>query len=135
NIAFLVFLGGVISWYFAIPIYIGLYGPPEGISDPAAMGGFLWTTQIRYLGVGAMIVGGLWALVGLRTSLGTALKSGIEAFKQGAKNIREQARTEMDTPMSWVIIGIGVMIIPLFIIYLDQIEQVSITLFMAVVML
>jgi putative OPT family oligopeptide transporter len=82
-----------------------------------------------------MIVGGLWALVGLRNSLGTALKSGIDAFKQGTKNIQDQARTEMDTPMSWVIIGIGVMIIPVFIIYLDQIEQVGITIFMAVVMM
>ena len=135
NIAFLVFLGGVISWYFAIPIYIGMYGPPEGINDPAAIGGFIWTTQIRYLGVGAMIVGGLWALVGLRNSLGMALKSGVEAFKEGTKNLRNQARTEMDTPMSWVIIGIGVMIVPVFIIYLEQIHEVGITIFMAVVMM
>ncbi len=134
NIAFLVFLGGVISWYFAIPIYIAMYGPPEGVTDPATMGSVIWTTQIRYLGVGAMIVGGLWALVGLRKSLGTALKSGIEAFKQGTTKFKDQIRTEMDTPMSWVIIGIGVMVVPVFIIYLAQIEQVGITVFMSIVM-
>lgn len=134
NIAFLVFLGGAISWYIAIPAYIATLGPPEGATDPEQMGIMIWSSQIRYLGVGAMIVGGLWALISLKDSLGTAFKSGIEAFKQGSSNFKDQLRTEMDTPMSWVIIAIGVMIVPVFAIYLREIHDVGITGLMAFIM-
>ncbi|MDF9797336.1 putative OPT family oligopeptide transporter [Catalinimonas alkaloidigena] len=134
NIAFLVFLGGAISWYIAIPVYIAALGPPEGAADPEQMGIMIWSSQIRYLGVGAMIVGGLWALISLKNSLGTAFKSGVEAFKQGSTNFKDQLRTEMDTPMSWVIIAIGVMIVPVFAIYLREIHDVGITGLMAFIM-
>ncbi|MEM9833181.1 MAG: oligopeptide transporter, OPT family [Bacteroidota bacterium] len=134
NIAFLVFLGGVISWYIAIPAYIATVGPPTGVTDPETMGITVWSSQIRYLGVGAMVVGGLWALVNLRGSLTTALKSGLEAFQAGGDQLRNRLRTEMDTPMSWVLIGIGVLIVPVFTIYLREIEQVTITGLMAVIM-
>ena len=134
NIAFLVFLGGAISWYVAIPAYIATVGPPEGITDPETMGIAIWSGQIRYLGVGAMVVGGLWALLSLRTSLATALQSGVEAFRAGADQLKNQLRTEMDTPMSWVLIGIGVLVVPVFIIYLREIHDVAITALMAVIM-
>ncbi len=134
NIAFLVFLGGAISWYVAIPAYIATVGPPAGVTDPETMGIAIWSSQIRYLGVGAMVVGGLWALVNLRNSLSTAFTSGIEAFKAGSGQFKNRLRTEMDTPMSWVLIGIGVLVVPIFIIYLREIQQVTITALMAVIM-
>ena len=134
NISFLVFLGGAISWYIAIPIYIASFGAPEGAASAEQMGIMVWSSQIRYLGVGAMVVGGLWALLSLRNSLGTAFKSGVAAFKQGSSNFKNQLRTEMDTPMSWVIIAIGVMVVPVFAIYLNQIHDIAITGVMAVIM-
>ena len=134
NIAFLVFLGGAISWYVAIPAYIATVGPPEGASSAAEMGIMVWSSQVRYLGVGAMVVGGLWALLSLRSSLATALQSGVEAFKAGSKGLKETARTELDTPMSWVLIGIGVMVVPIFALYLREIHDVAITGLMAVIM-
>ncbi|MCB0685427.1 MAG: oligopeptide transporter, OPT family, partial [Saprospiraceae bacterium] len=133
HIASLVFLGGVISWWLAIPIYIGIHGAPEGI-DPATLGAQIWSSQIRYLGVGAMVVGGIWALISLRSSIGFALKNGFEALKNGGKGMAQQIRTEQDTPMSWVIISIGVMIVPIFIIYLREIGDVPITALMAILM-
>lgn len=133
NIAFLVFLGGAISWYLGIPIYILLNGAPDGMTA-AEMGGSIWSSHIRYLGVGAMIVGGLWALISLKSALSTAFQSGVEAFKSGAQKVSTTLRTELDTPMSWVFLGIGVMVIPIFFIYLSIIQDVTVTLFMAVVM-
>ncbi|MEM9673625.1 MAG: oligopeptide transporter, OPT family [Bacteroidota bacterium] len=133
NIAFLVFLGGAISWYVAIPIYMATVGVPEGASSVESMGISVWSSQIRYLGVGAMVVGGLWALLSLRQSLVTAFKSGIAAFKDSGEKVKK-LRTEMDTPMSWVLIGIGVLIVPVFVLYLREIEQVAITGVMAVIM-
>ena len=134
HIASLVFAGGVISWWIAIPIYLGINGIPEG-ADPVALGYDIWSEQIRYLGVGAMVVGGLWALISLKDSIGFALRSGIDAMKKGAQNMADIARTEQDTPMSWVMIAIGAMIVPIFIIYLRVIAQVPITAIMAIIMM
>lgn len=147
RVSFLVFLGGLITWWIAMPIYISMNGGDAFISSmvadgllsaadaesPSGVAWTIWSKKLRYLGVGAMVVGGLWALVSIRSALGSAIKEGAAAFKTGAEKV-DKLRTELDTPMSWVLIGIGVMIIPVFIIYLREIEQVGISLFMAVLM-
>ncbi len=135
NIAILVFLGGIISWWFAIPIHIALNGLPEGISDLAQGGGVVWNSQIRYLGVGAMLVGGVWAIISVRSSLSAALRGAINAICDKVKNQGNVLRTELDTPMSWVFIGIGVLIVPIFIVYATEIHQVEITVLMTVCMI
>lgn len=133
NIAFLVFLGGAISWFVAIPAYVAINGGQEGV-DAVTLGGNVWNSQIRYLGVGAMVVGGLWALISLSSSLGTAFKAGVDAFKKGGTSMKDQIRTEMDTPMSWVLIGIGVLIVPIFFIYQSAISDVGLTATMTIIM-
>lgn len=132
RIAFLIFLGGMISWWVAIPIYVGVNGAPAGV-DSIDLGYSIWSSQIRFLGVGAMVVGGLWALIGLRKTLGVALKAGLDSFK-GGQSFKETPRAERDTPMKWVIIGIGAMIVPIFIIYLREIQNVPITMLMSLIM-
>ena len=148
NISTLVFMGGVITWWVAMPIYILTQGFDAVAAELIAagkftsidqinadnLGGALWSAKLRYLGVGAMVVGGLWALISLRSALSQAFSSGVAAFKKGGTKMESVLRTELDTPMSWVLIGIGIMLVPVFFIYLSIIEQVSITAFMAVIM-
>ena len=62
NIAALVFIGGFISWYVAIPIYFAMYGDAYVGKEAAEAAWEIWNTRIRYLGVGAMVVGGLLGL-------------------------------------------------------------------------
>jgi len=132
-ISFLVFLGGIISWWVAIPIYLAINGiPTEG--NIVEVGSAVWSAQIRYLGVGAMVVGGLWALVSLAKPITTAIKKGFEALRHTGENVKP-IRTERDMPMGQVIIAIGAMIVPIFIIYLREIHNVPITLFMSVLMI
>lgn len=133
NIAILVFMGGAISWYIAIPAYVGYFGAPEG-ADAASFGLELWSTKIRYLGVGAMIIGGLWAIFSIRGSLLTAIRHGITTMKQTKDQASAVIRTEYDTPMGWVILGVGVLIVPIFIIYLREVESVAISALMAILM-
>jgi putative OPT family oligopeptide transporter len=148
NVSTLVFMGGVITWWIAMPIYIGSNGFDSVAAELVALGKFvnvsdvtvdniggaLWSAKMRYLGVGAMVVGGLWALMSLAKSLGTALKAGVQAFKSGGTSMKDQIRTEMDTPMSWVLIGIGVLIVPIFMIYLSAIGDVTVTITMTLIM-
>ena len=133
RISFLIFMGGVISWWIAMPIYLWINGIPEGDSL-VAVGNNMWGTQIRYLGVGAMLVGGLWAIISLIKPIIEAVKNGLSAIrnKTGGMNA---IRTERDMPMGQVLIAIVAMIIPIFIIYLREIHHVPITLFMSVIMI
>jgi putative OPT family oligopeptide transporter len=98
NIAVLVFAGGALAWGIAIPIYSLLYGAPT--SNGAALTGYdaaiqIWSSNIRYLGVGAMLVGGLWALV----SLAGPIRSALKIIGGGGRDSGEQR----DTP-GWVLL-------------------------------
>ena len=133
RISALIFAGGCISWYIAIPIYLALNGSPDPSLGAVDMGWEIWDKQIRYIGVGAMIIGGLWALVSLRSSIGFALKSGMNAIKNKV-DVSQALRTERDTPMNWVLTGIVVMLVPIFMIYLREIHNIPITGLMAIFM-
>ena len=131
NISTLVFAGGVISWWIAIPILTSITGIPEGVTA-IEYGNRVWSSQIRFLGVGAMVIGGIWALISLRKSLVFAVRQAIQAFKD--RGSTSQLRTEKDTPLNWVLIMVIAMIIPIFIIYQSQVAQVEISALMAVLM-
>ncbi len=132
NISLLVFLGGVISWWVAIPLHI-VWNDMGEVDDIIGMGYDIWNTQIRYLGVGAMLVGGLWALVNLRKPITSAFRQGLSAFKKS--NLSEKIiRTEQDISMPYVVAAIVFMIIPIFLIYLNETNIFYISGIMAVFM-
>ncbi|MCZ6828949.1 MAG: oligopeptide transporter, OPT family, partial [Gammaproteobacteria bacterium] len=123
NIALLVFVGGAISWYVAIPLFSTFFieSNPEilaafqtgmGADDLA---GLIWTRQIRYLGVGAMLVGGIWALISMRKALFSGIMSGLKNV--GSTAGQSIHHTEKDVPMKLVFILAGIMVLPIFMLY------------------
>lgn len=116
NIAVLIFIGGALNWWVAIPVLASLGMGPGG--DPEAAASALWSTQTRYLGVGAMAVGGLWALIQLRKSLAAGIRSGLAAYRS-VKDPDAAAveRTDRDAPMQWVLVLMVVAVVPLFLIF------------------
>ncbi len=135
NIATLVFAGGVIAWLIAIPIYAGINGLPAGTTDAIAAAGTIWDTQIRYLGVGAMVVGGLWALINLLGPVKRGIASGLAAYSSSDPHARSLERTELDMNMKWVLVCTGLSIIPIFAVYQIIVQDVAISLMMAAIML
>lgn len=133
RISALVFAGGCISWFIAIPYIVASQGLSPGDGSAVDMGYEIWSTQVRYIGVGAMIIGGLWALISLSSSIAYAAKSGIAAFRNKV-DLSKVLRTERDTPMNWVLMGVVVMLVPIFLIYLREIHNVAITGMMAIFM-
>ncbi|AIU69478.1 peptide transporter [Thermococcus eurythermalis] len=133
NIAFLVFLGGAIAWFIAIPIYAASYGNPDGLSA-VDLAWTIWSTKIRYMGVGAMVVGGLWSLIKLRGPISRGIKAGLEAAKhrQAGGTV---LRTEEDMPLNYVIVLIVAFVIPLFLLYMHVLDSVLHAAVMAVLML
>jgi len=135
NIATLVFAGGVFSWWVAIPIYIASHGVSANAKDAVDAGYQIWSDQIRYIGVGAMVIGGIWALIDLRSSVTTAFSEGFKAFQERGSESVKKIRTEYDTPMSWVLMGIAILVVPIFVIYLTEIRTPGISLTMALLMI
>ena len=134
NVVVLVFLGGVLNWWVAIPVLVASGQGPEGLAVDVA--GTLWSTQTRFLGVGAMVVGGLWALVRLRHSLVTGVQSGVEAVRRARDGTaRAVVRTERDAPMPWVGAAIAVSVVPLFLIFEYFTGNLLVSALMAVIML
>ena len=118
NIAVLIFLGGVINWWIAIPLLAPTSGDLAPGASAADLAGAIWSARTRYLGVGAMLVGGLWALIKLRTSLVSGIRSGIAAYRKLRAGGGEAAeRTEIDTPMQWVGLALVVAVVPLLLIF------------------
>jgi putative OPT family oligopeptide transporter len=72
-VTLLVLTGGVFAWGIAIPAM----GVPAGMEDAAAIdvAWTLWSKQVRYIGVGAMVVGGMWSLISVRKSFVSGVKA------------------------------------------------------------
>jgi putative OPT family oligopeptide transporter len=135
NIAVLIFLGGAVNWLVAIPIVALTQGIPEGLTAVEAAGE-LWSTQTRYIGVGSMVVGGLWALIKLWKSLVRGIQAGMAAYRRSRDGgDGDLSRTERDTPMQWVGITLVLAAVPVAALFAMFTESIGIGSFMAVVML
>lgn len=124
NIAVLVFIGGAIGWIVGIPIYGAIRGMPQAGSfvDSAYE---VWSTQIRYMGVGAMIVGGLWSIIRIRSGIAKGLRDalfGREHLERGPV-----PRTDQDLKQRFVLLLTLVTVVAVFIIYLTLTKSVGIT--------
>ena len=131
NIGILVVAGGLISWAVAIPIYSALVGFEGDALDSAWT---IWNSKIRYLGVGAMVVGGVWSLIKLFKPLIEGIKASLDAVK--SRSIDEDVPLEeQDLPINYVGIALVALLVPVFLLYLDIIGSVGIAALLSVVMM
>ncbi len=131
NISILVFAGGVISWFIAIPIYTAIYGYEGNVLDAANT---IWDTEIRYLGVGAMVVGGIWSLIKLFKPLIIGIKSSLTAYSK-IQNGETIKREENDIPIKYVGIALLVLMIPVFMIYNDILPTFQLAFLITIIMM
>ena len=137
NIGCLVAGGGFLSWWIAIPIYSAWFPhhDPKLAADivglsAADVADLIWRRQVRYIGVGAMLIGGVWALWSLRKSLVEGIRSGLRMHVDRSA----VAHTERDLPMSAILIGSLAFVLPLFFLYQAVVGSLGIALTMAIVM-
>ena len=123
NIGIVVLSGSVLSWHIAIPIYDAFFlgSDPALAASVAGAGaeevaGAIWSAKIRYLGVGAMLVGGVWTLFSLRKSLLSGVRSGIAAARAGSGH-GHLPHTERDLPMKWMLVALAAFVVPLLLLY------------------
>jgi putative OPT family oligopeptide transporter len=149
NVGVLVLAGGMISWNVAIPLYSTFFldhdtplmgaiahtaacAIPRSAGCAEAAAGLIWSQQIRYLGVGAMLVGGVWAIISQRRSLLSGIASGLAASR-AASGARLHV-SERDLPMKGVLIGILLITVPLLALYQTIVGRWSVSIPMTLIM-
>ena len=140
NIGIVVLSGSILSWHIAIPIYHAFFlaSDPGLASSIAGAGaedaaGAIWSAKIRYLGVGAMLIGGVWTLFSLRKSLLSGVRSGIAAARKGSGE--KVAETDRDLPMKWMLIALVAFVIPLAFLYQAIVNDWTVSIPMTIIMI
>ena len=118
NTAVVVFFGGAIGWLVLLPLYQAIIGSPEGLIGVAAAKA-TWSGQIRYIGIGAMLVGGVWTLFQVRGPIWQSLRQLMALY--GARNQSdgqsELLRTERDAGVVWLIGLTVAALVPMVLLY------------------
>jgi len=133
RIASYIFLGGVIGFGILVPIYGLINGWPEASNGVEAFYK-VWSSQIRYVGVGAMVVGGVYTLWSMKDTIFGGL---LKAFEKNDEVEFEVVRTEQDLPLRKVLVVCGLLVLATFIFYAIALKSVILALagalFLAVV--
>ncbi len=150
RIASFVFVGGLLGWIILAPLIVlatGLPTPPladpQVYADVANLGGGnietgkliwgffkIWGSYIRYIGVGAMVVGGLYTIFKLRANLASGIREAIVGIKGG--QVAAKKRTDRDLNFKFVFLAIGALTIPVFLVYGMISDNWPVSAFMAV---
>jgi putative OPT family oligopeptide transporter len=139
NIGTLVFMGAVIGTIVAVPIHWWLHTAEvlgdAGLDPTLAMSAVpseSWGDvagaafkDCRRIGVGAMIVGGIWSILNLLKPLAAGVRASIHAMKSSTAGGGGIPRTERDTPFSILLIVLAVTVIPLYFCFYSVIEGVA----------
>jgi putative OPT family oligopeptide transporter len=133
--AVVVFLGGVVGWMILMPAYGLLNGLPSDLTGLAAAMA-IWSGKIRYVGIGAMLTGGLWTLTKLREPVWKSLQTLRESYRasgpSGCGTV--VARTEQDASLLWIVLPFVLSLLPMAWIYTSVVNSPLIGLLMTIVM-
>ncbi len=115
----LLFAGGALAWWVLIPL-IQMFGSTTlavfpGSAPIAQMSADdIWSDYIRYIGAGAIAVGGLMSLIKIAPLIGKTLKVGFDELFQGMKLKQQPLRTDRDISLRWLLLGAAAIILILW---------------------
>ena len=129
NIAILIFIGGVIGWLIGIPLIV--QGNMAGLNlvDRAYE---IWSSEIRYIGVGSMVVGGIASIFKVRHGLVDAINILKDNQKIQGKNFRD---TEKNISPKLINTFSVLAIFLVAFVYFYLTRSISITIFTTIIML
>ena len=138
NTAGVVFLGGLMGWFLLLPAYAAALTVPEGQSAmETAMA--VWSEQIRFVGIGGMLVGGLWTIAELRGPVLASLRRLMEAYRatggpMAGNSTSSLARTDRDASLPWILLLFAGSAISMFLLYRTVVAQTGVAMLMTAVM-
>lgn len=135
------FCGGVLAWLVLIPL--ALFLNPELQSQLLIAGSpapwseltySIWYNQIRPIAVGAMLVGSLYTLWGLRNSIFSAFRGAFQSQGSEDELQSKQDRLEKDINLKWIILSTIGLVIPITLVYYLFSDSLAGALIAAVIM-
>lgn len=145
EVAAINFTGGVLAWLVFIPLsfflnpqlpgQLSLHGQTPEVADIVYS---IWYNQVRPIAVGAMLVGAMKTMWGLRGSIGQAFR---HAWPRGAtrdvqrQDQRATSRLEVDLNPKFILVATLLLVIPVSVIYYHFSQSVAAAVISAVVML
>src|SRR3989338_8978154 len=110
------FTGFVLGWLVVLPGLCAHFGLPHGktLYDSVMT---IWSTQLRFVGVGVMLVGGVWTLIRLINPVLEGIKISFVTLR-GVEEKKGLQRTERDIPIHWALVGVFVCIALLYLLIL-----------------
>lgn len=116
DMALSIFLGALISWLFVLPLVSQFY--PELVIEPAHNAVILlWNSEIRYIGIGAMLFAGTWTFLKLIKPLAKSVQASFRSFIARGLEDKQLPRTDRDIPMPYIIFGVLIMAALLFLFF------------------
>jgi putative OPT family oligopeptide transporter len=131
RIAALVFAGGAFAWLVAIPVLTAFHGG-YGTGDAATTAQQLWSGQVRYLGVGAMLTGGIVTLWKLRTRIASAIADSIRVVR--STQAVATAREDTDLSARAVLTAVALCVPVIFAICLGLSGSVALSAALAILL-
>ena len=125
RVSLMVFSGGAFAWLVILPI-ISMntsHNPDISLMQSAES---IWSSKIRYVGVGAMLVGGIWSLL----SVFKFILSGIKKNNQ-----QEMTNNKKDIPRKWVIIGMICIALILTAVYNQEVGSIPLSIMLSILMI
>ena len=122
KVAINLLVGAGLAWLVGVPLYT-TFSAPEDFGLAVDASAFDWamavrTSKLRYIGVGTMIFGGLYALFSLAGPIRTAVASSFSAIQKSRLGLSVKIlRTDYDIPMTIVLLGVAILSVPVFIIF------------------
>ena len=133
RIASYIFLGAVLGVFLITPVY-GLMHGWDFSADMSTYEGFkqVWANQARFVGVGCMVVGGLWTLWSMRKTIMTGVKKVLGSDMSEGSDLLP--RTEQDLPMKKMgVVLLGILVLT-FLFYWWRLQTQGATMMQALIL-
>ncbi|MAV64249.1 MAG: oligopeptide transporter, OPT family [Candidatus Marinimicrobia bacterium] len=114
RISIMVFSGGAFAWIIILPILTA--GTNSVNIDLMEYAYEVWNKKIRYIGVGTMLVGGIWSLISV-----------FKFISIGFKNDSTKSKEAKDIPSKWVWAGMILIFVILVPIYNQDIQSLPLS--------
>ncbi|MFY7697677.1 MAG: OPT family oligopeptide transporter [Legionella sp.] len=115
DMAVSIFIGAIFTWLIALPIISQCY--PNYLlhaSSTQEAVSLLWDSEMRYLGIGAMLFAGTWTFIKLLKPLFTSIHYSARRFAANKVEKVSLPRTEKDIPTILILVGIAGMAVLMF---------------------
>lgn len=124
EVAVSLLVGLIVGWLVLIPILGAHLGLPAASSLYDSVMD-LWSNHLRFVGVGTMLVGGVWTLLRLLRPVWEGVRTSFTGLAHQQRADGRLPRTERDIAGKWVILGTLVFSVLLYFLLRHVIDEVS----------